>query len=80
MSHVPHDLAADFPELADRIHELKTSDAHFARLLGEYEEVNGTVHRAETNVEPMSQDAETELRKKRAGLKDELYRMLTAEA
>jgi uncharacterized protein YdcH (DUF465 family) len=80
MSHVPHDLAADFPELAERIHELKIGNAHFARLLGEYEEVNGAVHRAETNVEPMSPDAETELRKKRAALKDELYRMITAPA
>jgi uncharacterized protein YdcH (DUF465 family) len=80
MSHVPHDLAADFPELAPRIHALKTSDAHFARLLGEYEEVNNTVHRAETNVEPMSEEAEVALRKKRAALKDQLYRMLSAAA
>ena len=80
MSHVPHDLATDFPELAERIHALKTSNAHFARLLGEYEEINGTVHRAETNIEPMSQEAETEYRKKRAVLKDELYRMLNATA
>ncbi|MGI1663090.1 YdcH family protein [Palleronia sp. KMU-117] len=80
MSHVPHDLATDFPEHAQRIHELKIGNTHFARLLGEYEEVNGAVHRAETNVEPMSPDAETELRKTRAALKDELYRMLTAPA
>jgi uncharacterized protein YdcH (DUF465 family) len=80
MTHVPHDLAADFPELAGRIHELKTGDTHFARLLAEYEEINGIVHRAETNVEPMSQEAETEYRKKRASLKDELYKLLIAEA
>jgi uncharacterized protein YdcH (DUF465 family) len=80
MSHVPHDLATDFPELSQRIHDLKTSDAHFARLLGEYEEVNATVHRAETNVEPMSEEAEGALRRKRAALKDQLYRMLSAAA
>jgi uncharacterized protein YdcH (DUF465 family) len=80
MSHTPHDLAADFPDLAERIHALKISDAHFARLLGDYEEVNGAVHRAETNVEPMSEEAEVALRKKRAALKDQLYRMLTAAA
>jgi uncharacterized protein YdcH (DUF465 family) len=80
MTHVPHDLAADFPELAGRIHDLKQSDAHFARLLGEYEGVNAQVHRAETNIEPMTQEAETALRKRRAALKDELYRMLTAAA
>lgn len=80
MSHTPHELAADFPELAGRIHDLKISDGHFARLLGEYEEVNAAVHRAETNIEPMSEEAEGTLRKKRAALKDQLYRMLTAAA
>jgi uncharacterized protein YdcH (DUF465 family) len=40
--------------------------------------VNRAVHRAETNVEPMSQFAEEDMRKKRAALKDELYQMLKA--
>ena len=80
MTHVPHELAADFPEHAQRIHDLKVSNAHFARLMEEYGRINETVHRAETNIEPISPDAETELRKKRGVLKDELYRMLTADA
>jgi len=80
MTHTPHELVADFPEFADRIHQLKESDAHFARTMEAYHEVNRQVHRAETLVEPMSGEAETELRKKRATLKDELYGMLTAEA
>ena len=80
MTHTPHELAADFPEHADRIHTLKEGDAHFARLMDEYHEINREVHRAETEVEPMSTEAETGLRKRRAFLKDELYRMLTAEA
>lgn len=80
MTHVPHELAADFPEHADRIHAMKESNSHFARLMDEYHEINREVHRAETNVEPMAPEAESELRKKRAHLKDELYRMLTAAA
>ncbi len=32
-----HPLATDFPELRDRIHALKTSNAHFAKLVTEYE-------------------------------------------
>jgi uncharacterized protein len=80
MTHTPHELAADFPEHAARIHDLKGSDPHFARLMEEYHEINRQVHRAETLVEPMSEEAETTLRKKRAALKDELYRMLTAAA
>ena len=80
MTHTPHELAADFPEHADRIHALKESDPHFARLMEEYHELNRKVHRAETLVEPRSELSEVDLRKRRAHLKDELYRMLTAEA
>ncbi|MEO1139083.1 MAG: DUF465 domain-containing protein [Pseudomonadota bacterium] len=76
MSHTPHELHEEFPEHADRIRSLKTSDAHFARLMDEYHEVNRAVHSAETNVKPVSPDAETDMRKTRARLKDELYRLL----
>ncbi|WP_371226499.1 YdcH family protein [Roseovarius sp. 2305UL8-3] len=78
MSHTPHELHEEFPEHAGKITELKSSDAHFARLADEYHEINRAVHRAETNVEPMEALAEGEMRKKRALLKDELYRILSA--
>ena len=78
MTHVPHELAADFPELAEQIHVLKERDPHFARLMSDYHDVNRQVHRAETEVEPISPDAETDLRRRRMHLKDELYRLLTA--
>lgn len=77
MSHTPHELHEEFPDKVDAIHELKLSDAHFARLADEYHEVNRAVHRAETNVEPISQEAETDLRKKRAALKDEIWGKLS---
>ncbi len=80
MSNTPHELHEEFPELAERITALKTSDAHFAKLAEEYHEMNRAVHRAESNVEPMNTLAESELRKKRAALKDEIYKMLTAPA
>ncbi len=78
MTHIPHELHEEFPELADKIAEMKAGDAHFARLYDEYHEVNRAVHRAETNVEPVGDLAEVDLRKKRAHLKDELYGILTA--
>jgi hypothetical protein len=78
MSHTPHELAADFPELADKIHELQQSDTHFSRLADEYHEVNRAVHRAETNVEPTSDSHLTDLRKSRMDLKDQIYKYLTA--
>ena len=76
MSHVPHELHDDFPDKAERIHELKVSDEHFRRLFDEYHEVNRAVHRAETNVEPTDQFHEEDLRKRRMRLKDELARMI----
>ena len=77
MGHTPHELAAEFPEHVAKIHDLKQADPHFARLAYDYHEVNRAVHRAETNVDPMEELAEVELRKKRAALKDEIYRLLT---
>ncbi|MCY1127339.1 DUF465 domain-containing protein [Frigidibacter sp. RF13] len=78
MSHTPHELAEEFPQDAEKIHRLKTSDAHFARLSDEYHEVNRQVHRAETNVEPMEELAEVDLRKRRSHLKDEIARRLAS--
>ena len=78
MSHTPHELHEEFPEHAAKITSLKSEDTHFARLAEEYHEVNRAVHRAETNVAPVEELAEVELRKKRAHLKDEIYRILSA--
>ncbi|MEN9060181.1 MULTISPECIES: YdcH family protein [Ponticoccus] len=78
MSHVPHELAEEFPEHAARMSALKQTDAHFARLSETYHAVNRRIHRAETRVEPMDDLAEEALRKERAGLKDQLYALLKA--
>ncbi|MGM0537398.1 MAG: YdcH family protein [Pseudomonadota bacterium] len=72
MSHTPHELAEEFPEYAERIHDLKQSDAHFAKLAEEYHEVNRQVHRMETEVEPVATHTEEDTRKKRVALKDEI--------
>ena len=76
MSHTPHELVEEFPDKAERIHELKVQDSHFRKLFDEYHDVNRAIHRAETNVEPMENLAEQSLRKKRMSLKDELAGML----
>lgn len=72
MSHTPHELAEDFPEYAERIHDLKQSDAHFAKLMDEYHKVNREVHRMETEVEPVATHTEEEARKRRVALKDDI--------
>lgn len=76
MSHTPHDLAEEFPDQLEKLHALKLSNTHFARLSDEYHDLNRAIHRAETKVEPITDEAETELRKKRLALKDEIARML----
>src|ERR671912_346523 len=76
MSHTPNQLDEDFPEMAERMHALKTSNNRFARLLEEYNEVNRTIHRIETRVEPTSEDIEEELKRQRVRLKDEIHQML----
>ena len=76
MSNTPHDLTEEFPDQRERITELKTSNGHFARLAEEYNEVNRTIHRMETRVEPTSEDVEEELRRQRVRLKDEIAQML----
>lgn len=78
MANTPHELLEEFPQMAGKISEMRRTNAHFARLADEYHDLNRMVHRAETNVEPMTELAEVDLRKKRAALKDEIYRMLTA--
>lgn len=80
MSHVPHELAEEFPDQAAALQALKAENAHFAKLVDEYHTVNRAIHRAETNVEPVDQLAENEMRKQRMALKDEIARMLAEPA
>lgn len=72
MSHVAHELTEEFPAKAQFIHELKTSDAHFARIADRYHELNRTLHRMESNVEPADDFTMEELKKERLRLKDEI--------
>jgi uncharacterized protein len=79
MSHTPNQLDEDFPDMAERMHALKTSNNRFARLLEEYNDLNREIHRAETRVEPTSEDVEEELKRRRVRLKDEIAQMLQGE-
>ena len=76
MSHVPHELAEEFPEHTEKMHEMKSSNAHFAKLFEEYHDINRAIHRAETNVEPTDDFHMEDMRKQRLRLKDEIYGML----
>lgn len=75
-----HSLVQEFPELRERIHTLKTTDNHFARLFAEYDTVEHAVHRIESGAEVASDDHLETLKKQRLGLKDELFGLLKKAA
>jgi len=76
MSVEHHDLDHEFPELNDKIHEMKTNNNHFRRLFDEYHELTTQVENMENEVTPVSSMTEEEAKKRRLHLKDELYAML----
>jgi len=80
MSNTPHTLGDEFPDQMDQIHALKVSNTRFAKLLLDYDAVNDEIHRAEANIAPVSQDHETELRKQRLALKDQIAQALAENA
>lgn len=74
-----HDnLAIEFPEFKQRIHDLKGSNAHFTNLYSKYSEIDHEIYRIEEGIENSSDDYIEEQKKKRASLKDELYKILQA--
>lgn len=78
MSNTPHTLGEEFPGKLEAIHALKAQDANFARVLQEYDEVNDQIHKAETNLEPVSEEHEVTLRKRRLALKDKIASAIAA--
>ena len=71
-----HHLLNEFPEHADKIHELKTTDHHFRKLFDDYHEVNKSIHRIESGAENTADEYLNNLRIQRLQLKDNLYEYL----
>lgn len=71
-----HDLIHELPEHKERIHELKTSNSHFARLFDKYHDIDHQVRRIEEGIETPSDEFTEELKKERLHLKDELFSMI----
>jgi hypothetical protein len=71
-----HDLIHEFPEHRDRIHQLKMGNEHFAKLFGQYHELDHEIRRIETGIETTSDNFLEDEKKKRLHLKDELFRMI----
>lgn len=78
MSHTPHEIAEEFPESVEKMHQLKETDAHFAKLFDDYHTINRAIHRAETNVAPTDDLHMAQMRKERLALKDQISAVLNA--
>ncbi len=76
MSNTPHTLHDEFPDHAQKMSALKTSDAHFAKLLVDYDSVNDKIHRAETRIDLLTDLEEEALRRQRMHLKDHIWQHL----
>lgn len=76
MSQKPHALAEEFPDKVTKISALKETDAHFAKLVAEYDEVNEKVYRSENRLDLLTEEDEEHLRKKRTHLKDHIWQHL----
>lgn len=75
-----HSLINEFPEMREKIHAMKTTDNHFARLFAEYDAAEHEVHRIESGAEATSDEYLETLKKKRLKLKDELFGLLKKAA
>lgn len=78
MDLLKHDIVSEFPDHKDRVHALKTTDHHFARLYEEYDQVNHEVIKNETGAAVMADEALEDLKKKRLRVKDEMVKMILA--
>lgn len=65
-----------FPEFRDRISQLKTEDAHFARLFDKHNELDQQIKNIEAHLEAGSAEDVENLKKEKLKLKDELYQIL----
>ena len=77
MNLLNHDFVTEFPHFKDKIHSLKTHNAHFAKLFESYDTVNHAIAKIEMGVDVGITDEAMEIeKKKRLKLKDEIVHML----
>lgn len=77
MSHVSHDLHAEFPNDVDTLHQLKISDRHYRTISDRYHDINKEIHRIESEIEAASDERSEELKKQRLQILDEVAAMIT---
>lgn len=76
MSDQDHDLASEFPEARDILHQLKVEDSRFQEVSAEYHAINKEVFRLETGIEAGSDQRLEDLKKQRLTILDEIAGMI----
>ncbi len=71
-----HDLLHEFPELNDKINQLRAKDPAFAQRMQEYDDLDRRVRELEELAQPVADETMEDLKKERLRLKDELYALL----
>lgn len=78
MTHVAHELHAEFPNDADILHKLKVNDPHFTKLADHYHDLNREIHRIESGIEPASDERTEDLKKERLSILDQVSAMIAS--
>jgi len=68
-----HDLLHEFPQYAEKIHQLKVDDPHFRTLFDQYHETEHQIHRINTGEEVAIDEFVHELKARLLHLKDDIY-------
>ncbi len=71
-----HDLLHEFPELADKIQNMRNQDQSFARLMDTYNDLDQRIRELEELAQPVADETMEDLKKQRLRLKDQLYARL----
>ena len=75
-----HDLPTEFPEHAELIQKLHSSDEAFAALIDEYTALDSEIYEIEENGTNVTDEHAEELKFRRVALKDQLYAILQKHA
>jgi uncharacterized protein YdcH (DUF465 family) len=71
-----HDLMHEFPELKEKIREMRQNDAAFAQLMDDYDQLDAQIRDLEELGSPVADETIEDLKKRRVALKDKLYALL----
>lgn len=73
-----HELMREFPEFLDVMQSLRSTDGRFSQMFEEYHSLTSEVEHLEEEDLPIADFTIEDMKKKRARLKDMMYRMLLA--